>query len=76
MHCLFNGDVPIIIDEPEISLSIIWQENLLPDLLEKTDIKQVIVATHSSAIISDSSLDKYIVPLPNSIANEEELANG
>lgn len=69
MHCLFNEDVPIIIDEPEISLSIIWQENLLPDLLEKTNIKQVIVATHSSAVISDSSLDKYIIPLPNSIVN-------
>lgn len=67
MHCLFNEDVPIIIDEPEISLSIIWQENLLPDLLEKTSIKQVIVATHSSAVISASSLDKYIVPLPNSM---------
>lgn len=67
MHCLFNEDVPIIIDEPEISLSIIWQENLLPDLLEKTSIKQVIVATHSSAVISASSLDKYIIPLPNSM---------
>ena len=75
MHCLFNEDVPIIIDEPEISLSIIWQENLLPDLLEKTDIKQIIVATHSAAIISDSCLDKYIVPLPNSIVNKEESSN-
>lgn len=75
MHCLFNEDVPIIIDEPEISLSIIWQENLLPDLLEKTHIKQVIVATHSSAIISDSSLDEYIVPLPNSITDEGEYNN-
>ena len=70
MHCLFNEDVPIIIDEPEISLSIIWQENLLPDLLEKTSIKQVIVATHSSAVISDSSLDKYIIPLPNSVVDQ------
>lgn len=70
MHCLFNEDVPIIIDEPEISLSIIWQENLLPDLLEQTNIKQVIVATHSSAIISNSVLDKYIVPLPNSIVEQ------
>ena len=70
MHCLFNEDVPIIIDEPEISLSIIWQENLLPDLLEKTKIKQVIVATHSSAVISDSSLDKYIIPLPNSVVDK------
>ena len=70
MHCLFNEDVPIIIDEPEISLSIIWQETLLPDLLEKTNIKQVIVATHSSAVISDSSLDKYIIPLPNSVVDK------
>ena len=70
LHCLFNEDVPIIIDEPEISLSIIWQENLLPDLLNKTNIKQVIVATHSSAVISDSSLDKYIIPLPNTIIDK------
>lgn len=75
MHCLFNEDVPIIIDEPEISLSIIWQENLLPDLLEKTNIKQVIVATHSSAVISNPCLDKYIIPLPNSIADKGESSN-
>lgn len=75
MHCLFNEDVPIIIDEPEISLSIIWQENLLPDLLEKTNIKQVIIATHSSAVISDSSLDKYIIPLPDSIVDKGGNSN-
>ena len=76
MHCLFNEDVPILIDEPEISLSIIWQENLLPDLLKKTNIKQIIVATHSPAIISDSILDKYIVPLPNSVIYKEDVENG
>ena len=75
LHCLFNEDVPIIIDEPEISLSIIWQENLLPDLLEKTPIKQVIVATHSSAVISNSILDKYIIPLPNSIIDRGDNIN-
>ena len=75
LHCLYNEDVPILIDEPEISLSIIWQENLLPDLLQKTPIKQIIVATHSSAIISSSMLDDYIVPLPNSIINQEEDNN-
>lgn len=75
LHCLFNENVPIIIDEPEISLSIIWQENLLPDLLKKTKIKQVIVATHSSAVISDSSLDKYIIPLPNSIVDKGGNSN-
>jgi len=75
MHCLFNEDVPIMIDEPEISLSIIWQENLLPDLLKKTNIRQIIVATHSSAIISNSILDKYIIPLPNSIVSKGEDFN-
>lgn len=75
LHCLFNEDIPIVIDEPEISLSIIWQENLLPDLLEKTNIKQVIVATHSSAVISNSILDEYIVPLPNSIVEREGKNN-
>ena len=75
MHCLFNEDIPIIIDEPEISLSIIWQENLLPDLLEQTNIKQIIVATHSAAVISDPCLDKYIVPLPNSMVDKGESYN-
>lgn len=75
MHCLFNEDVPIIIDEPEISLSIIWQENLLPDLLSKTGIKHIIVATHSSAVISNPMLDEYIIPLPNSIVERSEENN-
>lgn len=69
LHCLFNEDVPILIDEPEISLSIIWQENIFPDLLEKTNIKQIIVATHSPSIISNSCLDEFIIPLPNSIVD-------
>ena len=41
----------------------------------KTDIKQVIVATHSSAVISNSILDEYIIPLPNSIVDREEDFN-
>ncbi|MCL2111940.1 MAG: ATP-binding protein [Clostridiales bacterium] len=63
MICIFGGTKRILIDEPEISLSIIWQEQLLPDLIKETDT-QIIVATHSPSIIRDETLDQYIVPLP------------
>ncbi len=62
--CLFFDEATLLIDEPELSLSIIWQEQLLPDLLKYTTIKQLIVATHSPFIASDEDLKDYIVPLP------------
>jgi len=45
----------ILIDEPELSLHIAWQQQFLDDLLETTDIGnfQVVVATHSPDIIHD-----------------------
>lgn len=44
----------VLIDEPEISLHIFWQEDLLLDLLTlaKTENAQLIVATHSPTIIA------------------------
>ncbi|MFH6963615.1 AAA family ATPase [Flavobacterium plurextorum] len=46
----------IIIDEPEISLSISWQEMILNDFIENSE--GMIVATHSPFII-DESLRQY-----------------
>ena len=45
----------LLIDEPEISLHIIWQKKFLDDLLEvsKHINMQVIVATHSPQIVSN-----------------------
>lgn len=45
----------ILIDEPEISLHIIWQEELLGDLLEIAKLTgvRILMATHSPQIISD-----------------------
>ncbi|SEW51620.1 AAA family ATPase [Chitinophaga arvensicola] len=40
----------LIIDEPEISLSLRWQEEILKDILE-ADVVGLIVATHSPFII-------------------------
>jgi len=45
----------VLIDEPEISLHIIWQEQFLNDLEEITKIADldVLIATHSPQIIND-----------------------
>jgi predicted ATP-binding protein involved in virulence len=45
----------LLIDEPEISLHITWQQKFLDDLLEVTKMNklQVIVATHSPQIIGN-----------------------
>jgi predicted ATP-dependent endonuclease of OLD family len=43
----------VLIDEPELSLHLTWQERFLPDLLEIVKIANfdVIIATHSPFII-------------------------
>jgi predicted ATP-binding protein involved in virulence len=48
-------DSLILIDEPEISLHLAWQEEFLRDLMEMTRLSSfdVLLATHSSEIISD-----------------------
>lgn len=48
----------ILIDEPELSLSIDWQRMILPDLNAGENVKQVIAITHSPFIF-DNELDHY-----------------
>jgi predicted ATP-binding protein involved in virulence len=45
----------ILVDEPEISLHIAWQEQFLRDLRDITQLSDfdVLIATHSPQIISD-----------------------
>ena len=54
---IFNAkqNVLVLIDEPEISLHITWQKEFLNDLLRIIKIQniQVVIATHSPAIIND-----------------------
>jgi predicted ATP-binding protein involved in virulence len=47
----------ILIDEPELSLHIIWQQQFLTDLLKIIDLVQfdVLIATHAPEIINDKS---------------------
>ena len=54
---IFNthSNLVLLIDEPEISLHILWQNNFMNDLLKITSNSnlQVIVATHSPQIINN-----------------------
>ncbi|EPN1930291.1 AAA family ATPase [Cronobacter dublinensis] len=55
-----NDNTPkiILIDEPELSLSIDWQRMILPDLNAGENVKQVIAITHSPFIF-DNELDSF-----------------
>lgn len=55
-----NDNTPkiILIDEPELSLSIDWQRMILPDLNAGENVTQVIAITHSPFIF-DNELDNY-----------------
>jgi predicted ATPase len=62
---IFFEELTLMVDEPELSLSIVWQERLLMDVLERTDIKKVIVSTHSPYIAADERLLDYLQMLPD-----------
>lgn len=48
--CLSKKKFYIIIDEPELSISVPWQEKLLPDILSTTDCLGMLAVTHSPFI--------------------------
>ena len=49
----------ILMDEPEISLHLRWQENLIKSILEVNQENQIIIVTHSPAMIMHGWLDSY-----------------
>ncbi|HEM7507429.1 TPA: AAA family ATPase [Providencia rettgeri] len=55
-------DKIIIIDEPELSLSIKWQQKLLPDMDSASVVKQIVAITHSPFIF-DNNLESNATEL-------------
>ncbi len=49
---------PIIIDEPEISMNVDWQSELVPIMQELMPSAQIIIATHSPEIAASVNDDK------------------
>jgi predicted ATP-binding protein involved in virulence len=67
-----SGNSAVLIDEPELSLHIDWQEELLGKMMEQLGNRQIIVCTHSPAIASD--FDQYmkeVVPVFNDISSND-----
>jgi predicted ATPase len=62
-------DVAIFFDEPELSLSMEWQQTLLPDIIKSERCKFLFCATHSPFIFENElqkntvDLNKYIEEL-------------
>ena len=59
---LYKGNNLVLIDEPELSLSIEWQKKLLPDIVETPTCVQLLAITHSPFIF-DNSLDPVAGPM-------------
>jgi predicted ATPase len=57
-----TGDLAILIDEPELSLSLEWQKRLLVDIVKCPNVVLLVAATHSPFIFSNE-LDKFAQPL-------------
>ncbi len=53
-----ENDFIIIFDEPEISLSMFWQKDLLPDIIKSNKCNFLLTATHSP-FIYDNNLQQY-----------------
>lgn len=58
----------VIIDEPELSLSIEWQRLFLPDIVDTPKCRGLLAITHSPFIF-DNGLDKYAASLTSTTWN-------
>lgn len=55
-----DKDTIFILDEPEISLHLKWQEMLISEILKLNDRCQLIIATHSPAVVMQGWMDCLI----------------
>lgn len=69
---LYPGPKLVLIDEPELSLSLDWQRRILPDVLLAPTCRQVIAITHSPFIF-DNDLEPFAGSLQLKIEPTEEL---
>lgn len=54
----------VLIDEPELSLSIKWQSMLIPDMVKTNKCKKIVAVTHSPFIF-DNEYEKYTKSIKN-----------
>ncbi|CAN7352646.1 AAA family ATPase [Acidovorax delafieldii] len=59
---LYEGNKFVLVDEPELSLSLEWQRKVLPDVVRSGSVTQLLAITHSPFIF-ENELDQFAVPL-------------
>lgn len=64
----------VLIDEPELSLSIDWQRKVLPDIANSPSVTQMLAITHSPFVF-ENELDKYATQLTVSRRESKEDAD-
>lgn len=73
---LYEREKIVLIDEPELSLSIDWQRDILPDTLLSPTCRQLIAITHSPFVF-DNGLEPFAGSLNVSVSEtrppEEDL---
>lgn len=69
LNCAKNSI--ILFDEPELSLSILWQAHLIPDILETNKCGFICVVTHSPFIF-DNQYDMNAVDIKQYISTVEK----
>ena len=57
-----TGSIFMIIDEPELSLSVDWQKRLLPDISRSEKCDFLVAVTHSPFVF-DNEFEPYVVDL-------------
>lgn len=67
---LYSGKKVVLIDEPELSLSLEWQQHLLPDILSAPNCSQLVAITHSPFVF-DNILDNFASPLQLQINRQQ-----
>lgn len=64
LNCVYSSEDLLLIDEPEISLSLNYQSKIMNDLVEILDEKVVIIATHAPFVFkSCESMEFDLVEL-------------
>lgn len=58
----------VLIDEPELSLSIQWQKKVLPDIINSGSVVQMLAITHSPFVF-ENELDACAKPLNIKLSN-------
>ena len=63
---LYPKDKIVLIDEPELSLSLEWQRHILVDVVNARQCRQIVAITHSPFVF-DNSLEPFARSLTSGV---------